>query len=276
MSNVMACVGKYAKNPYYFKKFSVRIWSIEELCYFFVSNPFILDGEILDKGLADWIEQECELKELSHMLYSLFHKANAVKLFVMTILEYVNYCTPQEQEQLEQILQENVGLNAYVKQKNKADYLAESGKYTLAMQAYDAILLELPESENSIRASIFHNKGVTCARLFMYEKAAGYFEAAYELSGQPDSLRQMLIAKRQHLSEKEYIALVGTRPEYYQASMKVEQLYKQVREQFEATQESRMLFTLRVYREDGNTTMYYEDINQQIERLKKEYMDMVE
>lgn len=273
MSNIMICIGKYADNPYYFHKFSLRIWSVEELCYFLVSNPFILDDDILDKGLVEWIEKECDLKELSQNLYSLLNKPGSAKLFVLTILDYVGYCTQKEQGQMERILQDNTGLSIYIKQKNKADYLVKSGKYALGILAYDTILEELPDSEQSVRADIYHNKGVACSKLFMYEKAAGFFETAYEMSGEQDSLRQMLLAKRHHMSENEYVAWMDKYPEYYKVSMKVEKDYKQAADQFEATQESRMLFTLKVYREEGKLGEYYEEIGKQIEKLKMDYIN---
>lgn len=54
-------------------------------------------------------------------------------------------------------------------------------------------------------------------------------------------------------------------------SMKVEKLYEMARGQFEATRENRMLSALKIYRDEGNTGSYYEEIDKIIARLKDDY-----
>ena len=43
------------------------------------------------------------------------------------------------------------------------------------------------------------------------------------------------------------------------------------RGQFEATRENRMLSALKIYRDEGNTGSYYEEIDKIIARLKDDY-----
>ena len=74
MGNVMLCTGRYAETPYFFESICVNIYCVEELCYLLASNPFMIDAEIMDKKLAQWLDEECGLVELSHQLFTLFRR----------------------------------------------------------------------------------------------------------------------------------------------------------------------------------------------------------
>ena len=53
MSRVLLCTGKYAREPYHFKNICVNVYCVEELCYLFASNPFMIDGDIMDKHIKN-------------------------------------------------------------------------------------------------------------------------------------------------------------------------------------------------------------------------------
>ncbi len=275
MKQPLLCVGRSAQNPYYFQKLCISIWSVEELCYLFKTNPFILDRDIVDKNLAEWLETECALDELGIKLHNLFHKANSVSLFVMTILEYVNYCTPDEQKQIAEILQSNVGLNDNEKKKKRADFLVRNGKYFMALQEYDSILDIIPQGEMVISGPIYHNRGVVFAKLFLFDRAAESFLKAYEITGNEESGIQYLAAVRQMLTDEEYIRFIAKRPQFYNLSLEVEHLVEQAAGHFEETRENRMLFALKVYKEEGNVNSYYEEIDKLTAEIKQQYRDNV-
>ena len=64
MGRALLCTGKYAQKPYYFSKVCVNVYCVEELCFLFASNPFVIDNDIMDKELARWIDEECGLADL--------------------------------------------------------------------------------------------------------------------------------------------------------------------------------------------------------------------
>ncbi len=275
MKKPLLCVGQYAETPYYFPKLCVHIRSAEELCYLFKTNPFILDQDIVDKNLADWLAYECGLTELGHKLGEFLRKVGSTSMFVMTILDYVNYCTDAEREKIAEILQSNVGLNSYEKKKNRADFLVENGKYLLALREYDLILDMIPEGEILIGGRVFHNRGVALAHLFRFERAAESFLKAYELTGSEEAGIQYLCAVRKQLAEGEYIRFIADRPRFHNLSLQVERLLGQAGESFEETQESRRLFALKMYKEEGNVNSYYEEIGRLAEEIKRRYRESV-
>ena len=275
MGNVLLCTGKYAQKPYHFENICVNVYCVEELCYLLSANPFMIDAGIMDKELARWLDKECGLVELSHQLLSLFNKGIQPGIFVDTILDYVNYNSAKEREQIREALTGSAGLSEYARQKLQGDYLIKNGRYQMAISEYDRILMELPEAERELRATIYHNMGVAYGNLFQFESAAKYFKRAYDISGQETSGIQYLVAVRRQLSEGAYISFIADNGRYYELSLKVEKLFEAARGQFEATRESRMLSALKIYKEEGNAASYYEEMDKIIGGLKEGYRECV-
>ena len=68
MSRVHLCLGRTASAPYSFDKARVRVYSVEELCYFLKENAYLLDETIFTRGLSDWLYKECGLPDLGQKL----------------------------------------------------------------------------------------------------------------------------------------------------------------------------------------------------------------
>ena len=210
-------------------------------------------------------------KELSHQLLQLFQRGCQPGVFVDTILDYTGYCSREDKERIDEVLKGSAGLDQYEKQKRQGDYLMKNGRYQLAVHEYEKLLSILPEAEKELIPSVYHNLGVACCRLFRFESGASYLKKAYELSLREESGIQYLEALREQLTEADYVSFIADHREYYELSMKVEKLYEMARGQFEATRENRMLSALKIYRDEGNTGSYYEEIDKIIARLKDDY-----
>ena len=275
MGKVLLCTGNYASKPYRFERICVNVYCIEELCYLLSANPFVIDAGIMDRRLAEWIDTECGLTELGHQLLNLLHKGIQPGIFVDTILDYVNYNTEAERERIQEALTGSAGLTDCERAKKQGDYLVNNKKYQLAITEYDKLLLQLPEAETELRASIYHNMGVAYGNLFLFESAARYFKRAYELSGIEESGIHYLIAQRKQMSDGEYITFLAENAKYYELSLKVERLIQENNGQFEATRENRMLSALKIYKDEGNAASYYEEIDRIISRLKEAYRESV-
>lgn len=276
MGRMILCIGRYAKKPYHFNSMCVNVYCVEELCYLFASNPFMIDNDVMDKELAEWLDRECGLTELSHQLLTLFQRGCQPGIFVSTILDYVNFCTAGEKEKIEEVLQGSAGLNDFERRKKQADFLMKNCKYQLALEEYDRLTRELPETESALMPQIFHNMGVAYAGFFMFDMAAKYFKKAYDMTGDTESGTSFLAAKRLSLREEAYIAFIAEHGEYHELSMLVEKKLMDAKGQFEASQENRMLSALKIYKEEGNVSSYYEEIDKIISGLKNEYRQLVE
>lgn len=275
MEHVILCTGKYAEKPYYFEKLCTRVYCVEELCYLLAANPFLIDASIMDKELAQWLYEECDCKDLAGELLRLLQRGCQASIFVDAIMDATGYCSKEEREKIAEVLKGNAGLDRYERRVKQGDYLLNNGKYQLACKEYERLLAELPKSEQALLPMVYHNLGVSFCRMFQFENGAACLKRAYELSGSEDSGVQYLEALREQMPENDYIAFIADHREYYALSLKVEKYYEMARSQFEATRENRMLSALKIYKEEGNTASYYEEIDKIIDGLKESYRESV-
>ena len=87
MNNVYLCTGNYAKNPFYVNFSDISLYSMEELCYYFIDRIYLLDYDIMNQQLVDWIRSECGMNSLADELDIYIRKHVSVAAFVTTILE---------------------------------------------------------------------------------------------------------------------------------------------------------------------------------------------
>lgn len=280
MGRTILGTGVYAGIPYFMEKFNVNLYSVEELCYLFVEKAELLDQEMMRRDLVRWLDEQCGLNQLAHTLYSLLNQNGSASAFAGTILEYVNLYPPKIVEQTEQVIRSNEGLNPCERGKAKADHMLQSRKYNKALGQYHRLLTQIPENDMRLRGSILHNMGVACAKLFMFRQAAEWFMQAYEADREQESLESYLTALRMCQEEREYITYIAEHPEYHDASLRVERKMEYASGQFEGTDENRMLFTLQVFKEEGNSTagsdvQYYQEIEKLTTALKEKYREYV-
>lgn len=272
MTNVLLATGKYAQEPYYLQGVCQSVYCVEELCYLLVKNPFMINAKLMDRDLVHWIKKECDLPELANKLEHLIDGAFSAGEFVELILNYVNYSTEEEKETVREVIQRNVGLNEYERMKRQADYLLENHRAQMALNEYDKILKNLPDTESSLRPLVFHNMGYAYAELFMFEISAKYFKRAYDMSKDPDSGKMYLAALRMFMPEADYVRFVGEHGDLGSVSLELEKQFRTAEGQFEASRENRMLSALRIYKEEGNVSSYYEEIDKLIVNLKENYL----
>ncbi|MCM1263725.1 MAG: hypothetical protein NC313_13520 [Butyrivibrio sp.] len=277
MGNIILSTGNYAKIPYFFDKTYVNLYSLEELCYCLVENAEFVDENIADGRLGDWLMSQCGLTELAHMLRTLADNKASADIYAGAILEYAGLYSQEVIEHTKNVIRNNEGLNPYEKQKAKADYMMQNKHYTIALERYDELLMRLPDAEKELKGGILHNMGVIYAKLFMFAPAQEKFMEAYKTNGRQESIEQFLIARRMKDGDSEYVEYIANHPELHEASMRVEHMVEQAAGRFETTRVSRMLFTLKVCKEEGSLSdgdmAYYDEIEKLTEELKEAYRE---
>ncbi len=280
MSQIILATGRYAQEPYLMNKFYSSLYSVEELCYFLVDKAELLDREVMQPEMIQWLDEQCGLNQLAHTLYAMLNQKASAAAFAGTILEYVGLYDEETIARTEELIRSNEGLSPYERRKVKADYLLQNRKYYGALGQYHSILAQMPETDRLLKAKILHNMGVACAGMFMFRQASQWFMQSYQTVQEEESLAAYLAALRLCFSEKDYVAFISEHPEYHDASLKVERRIEQAAGQFEGTDENRMLFTLQVFREEGNNSFgsaapYYHEIDELTAALKDNYREYV-
>lgn len=151
MSGYILCQVKRAKLPYYIENISTNIYSIEELCFYFYHNIYLLDSTILNEELCFWIRDQLGLKKLADNLYKhLDDDDMKVGGFILPVFKEINYLSLEEFRKLNQQIQQLAKEPEVLRQKRKGDYLMEHGKYVNAIKVYQKALRQETEDEAAV------------------------------------------------------------------------------------------------------------------------------
>ncbi len=136
MNRVYLCLGKPAEAPYYFEHARVRVWSVEELCYFIKENIWLIDPSCLTPQLCDWIGDQCGLRELAQILLDAIRADRTTEKFLDGLFSYTGYCTKQELEQAKRAWQATSGADALQRQKARGDYDLGCGRKAIDRKSF--------------------------------------------------------------------------------------------------------------------------------------------
>ncbi len=198
MGMVLITSGKYAKNGYLLKNTNQKIYSIEELCYYIKKSPQICEDYLYDKGLANYIKNELELKERGRMLEELIERNAPLKDLMIVCFCSCNYFTKEE---IDDFIQEQLKVDSkatWLKIKNKADSYLNYENYRDAIVNYQVLLKEKDfyHISSQVLGDIYHNLAVALLHTEGFALATDYFREAYERNNREESLKQYLLALR--------------------------------------------------------------------------------
>lgn len=151
MSGYILCQVKRAKLPYYIENISTNIYSIEELCFYFYHNIYLLDSTILNEELCFWIRDQLGLKKLAENLYKhLDDDEMKVGDFILPVFKEISYLSLEEFRRLNQQIRQLANEPEVLRQKRKGDYLMEHGKYVNAIKVYQRALRREAEDDTEV------------------------------------------------------------------------------------------------------------------------------
>lgn len=276
---VSVCVGNYAETPYCFENLDIRVYCIEELCYVLKENAFLLDVDIMNDRLIQWISESCGLGQLARELYPMVHQKGSLSAYVSMILEYTGFYQTEVIYQVSQTLKKGAGLSFFEKRKSRIDFLTEKKKYMAAILEYDKLLKDWGEAadcgkdkpEPQWQSKILHNKGVAFAGLMNYREAAECFRKAWEQDGNRDSLMAWLGAKRMGLGEEDYISFAAGLPQCFEASISLEKELEELSRKWEEEPDCQRLKQRQEWRNGSSKQKYYEEDQRLTQALKDSY-----
>lgn len=191
---LILCSGARAKKPYCFSSSGIRIYSIEELCYYLFNYIYMIDEITFNDELYDWIETELILSDRADKLRVLKRQKADLKTIITVILCSADYYTESEiksiLKQLDDILRKPVIERRCI----KAASLLKNGNYKEAAKEYEIIIHSSEASELSPEkyGDIFHNLGVAKAHITGVKEASHLFLEAYKRNNNDESLKQYL------------------------------------------------------------------------------------
>lgn len=271
------CLGIYAANAYYFESLGLEVFCMEELAYCLKENAFLLGTEIMSDEMLHFIGTGCRVPELARELYPMVHQKGSLSGFVTKILDYVGFFDQDEVTQVEDTVRISSGLTDYEKRKLQIDSLLAKKKYSVAIEEYNGMILEMEEQGRkdpklgAFLGDLYYNRGVVYAHMLLYRQAAESFRESYEWKDDKEVIKSYFFAKRMELSDRAYVAMATKHPDQYELSMQVENKIQDLEQKWFESPECAGLENLRNWRLSGERHKYYEECNQILETMQEDY-----
>lgn len=204
MSGLILCRTREADNPFYISNMDLKIYSLEELCYYIYNNIYLIGLDLADSKLVEFIRHEIKEVDLADRLTTLIQKKAGLAEIVITILKYVDYYSPAEIEEIREILETLNTQNVLERMKARADSFLDNKCYYSAIKNYSNILSSKKDTTlpGIFYARVFHNMGVAYARMFLFKRAIEYFDRAY-IIGQHEESKKCSMAASILLAENQ-------------------------------------------------------------------------
>lgn len=269
MSNVLLCQSALAKNPYYVKEACVHLYSVEELCYFVYHYAYILDDSFVSQKMADWLRAELGLEKLASKVEVIRTKKGTLGNLVRLLNNEIGYYSEDEWVALLEDIDNNSKMSLPQRRKIRADGLLKSERFAQALEEYENLIYEGDITDPSFKAKIYHNLGVCAAKLFMFEKAAQYYEKAYETYANSESYVEMLCARKMYMSQSEYLDYLGEHKETYEDSLEVERKFEILKLSWGEQPAYKYFRELEKQKLEGGS--YYSSIDRLASEVKEKY-----
>ena len=271
MNNVCLCTGNYAKNPFYLKFSDISLYSIEELCYYFMERVHLLDDSVVSAELVNWIRHECGLTELADELEGYVRKHVSVAAFVSTVFERTGMYDSSTIRQVDRILKEQSSLTTIERYKKRAEYLYQQGRFRQALSIYRELVEYIPSRDSAGRALLYYNMASVYAMDFAYKQAANLYYEAYLLHPDRQTRYAYILANKKALTDYAYGAFKRENPNWEEDFLKVEELCIQTDTKWQSSGERQRLIDLIALKESGQMEAYYQQSQELIGELKKDY-----
>lgn len=190
MGKLILCSGVRTNRPYTFSLSGIRMYSMEELCYFLYNHVYMIEEDLFSYALFDWIDLELGLKDRAEKLRQL-RKHNAdIKTMVTVILCSTDYYSENDIKGLLRALDDVIGMSQIKRKCIKAGSHIKNRQYLQAAKEYEKII----NSKDAIELSpeeygdVYHNLAVAKAHITGLKEASGLFSQAYERNHRQESL----------------------------------------------------------------------------------------
>lgn len=233
MGSLILCHKKRAKQPYEITRVHMRIYTIEELCYYLCNNLYLIDYTIMNRQLCDWLSDELELLRLAEELRTGLDENCSVEQFVTTILKESTIYSTFELNKIQNVLEHLKNQKDVEREKYKADSLFNSGEYATAILVYQSIVnKEWDDSvEKAFYGRIYACLGASYGRIFLYEEAARMYQEAYRICEDNDILKAYLYSCYRAFPEEQYVKMLSGNPVYLSMDSLLKEEMKRLRKQ---------------------------------------------
>jgi len=270
---MILCSGIRALRPYYFVAGCIRVYSIEELCYYLYNYIYMIDEIGLGDELFDWIGTELNLPERADRLRQLFRQKADLKTIITVILCSADYYTEKEIKTVIRLIDDILKMPIIKRRCLKAADLLKKESYAEAAREYEQIIHsdEAADLTPEEFGDIYHNLAVAKAHTTGVKEASRLFLEAYERNNRDESLRQylyslLLMGDTEQFRKK--IEEFGLNKELEKSLLE----YVRIKaEEATLTDEYKRLMQLSVLKEQSDPESFYKKAKAIINEWKEQY-----
>ena len=274
MSGLILC-GKLAKEPLYIENADINVYSIEELAYYLYNNVFMVEREIFDGKLLDFLNKQLNMKGLAGKVKYLIDKNGTFPELMHLVIKSADYYSRDELDELDDMLR-LIGTKSITERlKVRADIYVKSDRYGQAIKIYKEIL-SMPREKgitDSFYAKIYNNIGSIYAKRMEYTEASEYFRKAYEIYPTTEVIKNIVSLDFMWKNEKE---LINDTVKYGVTDEMLEIIAADVnklRDGILESEEYKAVCETLVYDGKCNLEDYYEGIQNIVDEWKEAYRE---
>ena len=271
MNNVCLCVGNYAQNPFYVKFMDISLYSMEELCYYFLERVHMLDDSIVSVDLVRWIRNECGLVELADELEVYVRKQMSVSAFVTTILDKTGIYDANTVRRVEHTLKEQSSLTTAQRYKKRAEYLYQQGRFRQALSIYSELAERISLTDTAEKALMYYNMASIYAMDFAFEEAAEFYYQSYLIKQDDQTRVAYILAKKMALSDYAFGGFKRENPEWEQDFSRADALFFAAQDKWEQSREKELVTELLELKSSVHRENYQKHMGILLEQLKRDY-----
>ncbi len=135
------CKNRIAKHPYVISDLKIKLYSLEEACYYIYQNMLLCSEEILKESFINWFDEELGLTELTEKLREVLKKEPKADRVAYFILEYADYFKRSEINDVCSCIRKSGEFSLWKRRKMRADLSFEKGNLREAIRDYEEMLV---------------------------------------------------------------------------------------------------------------------------------------
>jgi tetratricopeptide (TPR) repeat protein len=270
MGKLILCSGVRTIRPYVFASTGIRIYSIEELCYYFYHHVYMIDEAMLCDDLFDWIGTELKLEERAQKLKQLMKQKTDLKTMVTVVLCSADYYTEYEIKGLLKMLDEVIGMPLIKRNCMKANSCLKNRQYKEAATEYERIINSMEASELSPEeyGDIYHNLAVAKVHITGLKEASRLFCQAYQRNHRDESLKQYLYTLRLCNNDEQYLSEVEENQVSGELVRSISDFLELMEEEAKNSEQMQELLHLKKRKAQGKMGEYYKKTEEIIDSWK--------
>jgi hypothetical protein len=185
--------GKEARLPYEVEELNLRLYTVEELCYYIYNNLSLIEEDFIDERLLSFLRKELGQTEIAEKIERFYVSPSDQDATLLMLLSDVGYYSEQELKEFQNRLVSRKRKNGPERILQKADSLYAKKRYLKAVFYYRRIALDKEDGRISaeLRSRAYESMANAYGHLFAFERASEALAEAYGENPQERLLKKI-------------------------------------------------------------------------------------